>query len=514
VRKTSIILSILFVCLVGAIAYFTIVGIEYAYVPPDSNVNTKESHSLNGVRQLANVQKETDTELIKAGKNLFYEETFGNEVFFSDIMGMFDGAFTIPNIARAIIKLNGKGTDNLQVPAAKTVKVGDMTIKKGELIDTGLDVPKGALVPLGVKLKYEEGKVKAGISCAVCHASLDNKKEVIHGIPNTDLNIGLLVALATNSASYFTHTEMESIQAFIRSTDRTVQSTEGKELALPDVETLEEYVDQEVLKWPRGGNDTSIDFKNNPVQTPDAFTLGDHPYGWSGQGQIGPFKGLSAAINNAHAQNMDAVSQMAISKEVLGIDKELYIAILLQNAANKKYRFDPKSGVKPSEFLAEIDPTPGVDGVLELIPAPTYPRISFLTSVGHIPNSNGYRAWEQINSMSAFMNSLTSPQTNLKLEEKTVTDGKAVFEKAGCIKCHAGQYLTNNQLISPKEIGTEGSRAKAFKKTEKFFTNPAIYDPETPVPLPKNPIVHDIPISDKQEKQLKRSWGHNGSEGA
>jgi len=126
VRKTSIILSILFVCLVGAIAYFTIVGIEYAYVPPDSKVNTKESSSLNGISQLTNVQEETDTELIQTGKEFFYEETFGNEVFFSDIMGMFDGAFTIPNITRAIIELNGKGTDNLQVLAAKTVKVGDI----------------------------------------------------------------------------------------------------------------------------------------------------------------------------------------------------------------------------------------------------------------------------------------------------------------------------------------------------------------------------------------------------
>ncbi len=50
--------------------------------------------------------------------------------FFTDIMGVFDGAFTISNLAKAIIKLNGKGTDNLQVPAEKTMQIGDMTIKK------------------------------------------------------------------------------------------------------------------------------------------------------------------------------------------------------------------------------------------------------------------------------------------------------------------------------------------------------------------------------------------------
>ena len=514
-RKRSIILSILFVCLVVVIAYFTITGIEYAYVPPDSKVDTKENSSFKGIRQMAtNVQEKPDEKLIQDGKQFFYEETFGNEIFFTDIMGMFDGAFTIPNVAKAIINLNGKGTDNLQVPAAKSVQIGDLTIKKGDLIDTGLDVPKGALIPLGVKFRYEEGQIRAGISCAVCHSSLDDQKEVIHGIPNTDLNIGLLVALGTNSASYFTHTEMESIQNFIKSTERVVKSTEGKDLALPDIEALEKYVDQEVLKWPRGGNDTTIDLQNNPVQTPDVFTLGDHPYGWSGQGQLGPFNGLSAIINNAHAQNMDAVSQMTVSKALLGIDKELYIATLLQNAANKKYRYDPESGEKPSEFLAKVDPTPNAVGVLELIPSPSYPKVSFLTSVGLFASSEGYRAWEQLNSMSAFMNSLVSPNPSIKTDEKTVAGGRAIFERAGCIKCHAGQYLTNNQLLSPKEIGTESSRAKALNNTEKFFTKPDLYDPETPVPLPRNPIIKDLTLSAEQEKQLKRSWGHNGSEGA
>ncbi|MCM3440599.1 electron transport protein [Metabacillus halosaccharovorans] len=515
-RKRSIILSILFMCLIVPIAYFTVVGIEYAYVPPDSNVNTKESNSFKGIRQMSsNVQEEPDHEFIQKGRKLFYEETFGNEVFFTDVMGMFDGALTLPNVAAAIIKLNGQGTDNLQVQAAKSVMVGDIKINKGDLIDTGLDVPKGALTPLGVKVRYEGGKVRAGISCAVCHSSLDDQKEVVHGIPNADLNIGLLVALATNSASYFTHTEMKNIQDFITSTERTVKSKEGDELALPDIQLLEKYVDQEVMKWPRGGNDTTIDLINNPVQTPDVFTLGDHPYGWSGQGQLGPFKGLSAIINNAHAQNMDAVSQMAISKEVLGIDKELYVAILLQNASDKRYRFDPESGESPTDFLAKVDPTPNADGVLELIESPSYPKVSFLSSVGLFASSDGYRAWEQLNSMSAFMNSLKPPKTAINTDDKILIDGKSVFNRAGCIKCHAGQYLTNNQLMSPKEIGTESSRARALNNTEKFFSNPGgLYDPETPVPLPDKPIIKELTLTAEQEKQLKRSWGHTGSDGA
>ncbi|GAA3322200.1 hypothetical protein GCM10020331_041120 [Ectobacillus funiculus] len=68
---------------------------------------------------------------------------------------------------------------------------------------------KGTYVPLGVKFVVDEGRMKAGVSCAACHASVDGKGNVLPGIPNTDLNIGLILAMGSNSASYFTHTEMK-----------------------------------------------------------------------------------------------------------------------------------------------------------------------------------------------------------------------------------------------------------------------------------------------------------------
>lgn len=513
-RKAILILSVFIIGLIGVITYFSIVGFQYAYIPPDEIVDNKESDKLPDVKNVSYIQDENSEELIKLGKKLFYEETFGNEVFFSDIMGMFDGTFTLTNVGKAIVKLNGQGTDNLLVEAAETVKIGDRTIEKGELIETGLDVPKGALTPLGVKFVYEKGNIKAGISCAVCHSTLNEQKEVVHGMTNSDLNIGLLVAMGTNSASYFSHTEMESIKEFISTNDRLVESTKGEKVALPDIEQLEDFVDREVMKWPKGSNDTTIDFKNNPVQIIDVYTKGDHPYGWSGQGQIGPFKGLSAAINNAHAQNMDTLSQTSISNEILKIDKELYLGTLLQNAARKRYRYDPESEEKPSEFFAKVDPTPGVDGVNTLIPAPTYPRPSYVTSVGLFSSSKGYKAWEQKNALSAFMNSLHPPKTTIKSNEKTVEEGRKVFVKAGCIACHGGNYLTNNKIIPSEEIKTDDSRAKGFQATENYFTLPSIYDPSTPVPLPENPVVQKIPLTEEQREQLRLAWAHGGTNGA
>ncbi|TCW40582.1 hypothetical protein EDC32_101228 [Laceyella sacchari] len=79
----------------------------------------------------------------------FYKETFGNEAFLTDIMGMVDGAISVPAIMKAIIKLRGKGTDNLKVELAKTVTVGGKTFRKGTLVDTIINVPKGTYLPLG-----------------------------------------------------------------------------------------------------------------------------------------------------------------------------------------------------------------------------------------------------------------------------------------------------------------------------------------------------------------------------
>lgn len=488
---------------------------EFSYTPSgDSVINKEVEEALPLVELIHNNEGETPEEdLVKFGKEMFYEETFGNEVFFTDIMGAYDGAFTIPYIGKAVMKLEGKGTSNLQVEAAETFNIGGRKIEKGSLIDTGLDVAKGSIMPIGIKVKATGTGMKAGISCALCHASVDQDHNVIQGIPNSDLNIGLLLAMATNSAAYFTHTEMESLRDFITETERQVVTSGGKKESLPDPEALEQFVDEQVSQWPPGSNDTTIDFKNNPVQIPDSFTLGDHPYGWSGQGLIGPFNGLSAAINNAHSQNMDSLSQSEISKPVLGIDKEVYLGTILQKAANTKYQYDPSQGEKPSEFFKKVDPTPGNPGVNTLIKATTYPKISYMTSIGMLSSKEGFHAWEQIDGMSAFMNALEPPETPIQKDVDKVNSGREVFEKAGCITCHAGNYLTNNHLIPVEEIGTEPSRAKGFKKTEEYFSEPSTYAPGTNVPLPEDPKIISVPLNDYQKEQLQMAWAHGDSKG-
>lgn len=455
-----------------------------------------------------------DEALMKLGEKAFFEETFGNEVFITDIMGAFDGPLTLANMKKAVEDLKGEGTTNLQVELAKTMTIGGKTFKKGTKIDTGLDVPKGAAAVMGMPLKYSEGRWKAGITCAACHATVDREtKQILSGVPNADLNAGLFIAMATNSAAYFTHTDIQSLQAYMKNLKRTVENSDGKTTSLPDPKALEDAVDANALKWPRGNFDSTIDMQSNPAQIPDSFTKGGFPYGWSGHAMAGPFKGLSTFNNNVHAQNSDSLTQSEVSRELFGIDKEVYIGTILQNASNPKYRYLPEKGKKPSQFFAEVDPTPGTPGVNQVILPPSFPKATLIAPDGLIVSSPGTKVNEQNNAMSAWQNALVVPAPKMTADAKAMELGKAVFQRASCITCHAGAAFTNNRIIPAAQIGTDPSRAQSLKKTEKIWGEAVIYSPDTPVPVPKGARVLKVPTQMLDPEQIKLAFAKGDSPG-
>ncbi|MFC4619074.1 electron transport protein [Camelliibacillus cellulosilyticus] len=501
---------------------------EYAYTPRTGKVlNTQKK--MIGYDQLGrfttddrlqNLSMETGTikvdhRLLNLGKNAFYKETFGNEIFLTDIMGILNGPLTFPNIMKSIAALKGKGTSNLRVPLAKDITIDGHTFRKGEKINTGIDIPKGAYAPLGMPIHYDHGKIRVGISCAACHATVDRlSKNVVEGAPNKDLNLGLLMAMATNSSSYFTHTQIASIKNFVIDKSRTVTASDGQKVPLPDPKKLEKEVDRQLIHWPAGNFDSTIDMKANPSQIPDSFTKGDFPYGWSGFAQVGPFHGLSVFSNNVHAQNTDPLSQADISRALFGIDKEVYIGTILQNAASPRFRYHPhKDSDKPSRFFAKVDPTPGTPGVNELVKNPEYPKMTAAAPDGLIASSPGRKVNEENNAMAAWQNTIVPPKAKVKLEPTAVVEGRKVFVDAGCMTCHAGAYLTNNQIVPVQKVGTDPSRAAALKKTEKQFGVATQYAPDTPVPLPANPKVIKVPGAPLGKNQRNLGFAHGSSIG-
>jgi hypothetical protein len=511
---------------------------EYAYVPDESSVlnptpavtdqafdvwgrrvSRREADKLlrtaegRALLSPANGAVATDAATLRLGRESFYAETFGNEVFLTDVMGAMSGPLRFSRVAKALWQLGGQGTTNLRVELAEGATVGGRTFRAGELIDTGLDVPRGGYVPLGMKVTYAFGRLRMGLTCAACHSTVDAATgRVVHGAPNADLNAGLLLALATNSAAFFPHAEVADPAALASSGGPRVVTSADSSAPLPDPRALEDLVDATFLKWPQGNFDSMIDLVAAPAQIPTSFSRWNHPFAYSGPFAVGPFRGLSAQTNNVHALNSDALAHADASPVLFGMDTEVYLATLLHRAADPRFRYDPATGRKPSAFFATVDPTPGTPGVNRVVVLPTYPKSTPIAPDSLFNSNPGRPVWQQVNAMAAWQDTIVPPKAPMSFDPESAARGRQIFEKAGCARCHAGADLSNHAIVPAPEIGTEPARAKALKKTGKAFAEPVAYGFDTPVPVPRGAKTLKIPL-DVDREQLKLAFAHGDSPG-
>ena len=452
-----------------------------------------------------------DAALRARGRDVFYRETFGNEVFLSDVLGLLDGDLSPLRLAWALWNLGGRGTASLQVALARDVTLGGRSYRSGDVVSTGLGVPRGEYVPLGVRVFYDRGRVRAGITCALCHARVDAATgKVVEGAPNSDLDLGLILALATNPSALFTRTGVASLDPYRTKPDNIVRTASGRTAILPDPEALDRDVRAMLAAWPRGSFDSTPDGVSNPTSIPSVFTVEGHPYGWSGHAAIGPFSGLFALAANMHGLMTDPTADAAAAPGLLGIDSEVYLGTILQGAARPAYRFEPTEGRKPSEILAEADPTPGIPHLGRLATLPSFPRANYVTADGMIPVGRDGTVSGALEAVSAFQNSLLPP-TARRPATGTLARGQDVFARAGCLACHSGPALTSHRIWPASVIGSEPTRARAFARTEAGIARPRVFAPGTPFPAPAGAELVDVPVPD--EAQLKLAWGHNKTGG-
>jgi hypothetical protein len=427
-------------------------------------------------------------EMLARGREAFYNETFGDEAFFSDVVGLFAGPITPWTIARAVLALGGKQTTNLRVRLDEDVMLGGARFSAGEEIDTGLDVPRGALVPLGVRVRSASSRIQTGLTCALCHATVDPATgRVVEGAPNADLRIGLLLALAPNSAAVFRNTGADLSR--VPRAGREYIDARGERAHLPDPRAVEDAVDADLVAWPPGTFDATPDARNDPTGIPPVFTFGAGPYGWSGNAAAGYFGGLVTAANDGFAQGADATSGADTSTRLLGMDRETYLGVVLQEAALARYR--PPSGAQPSDHLRRVDPTPGAAGLNELAPAPTFPGGSVLAREGLVASEAGRPFAESLIAIAAFEETLAPPPARA-LEPAAIRRGAEVFARAGCGVCHAGTRFTNHEVIAARELGTEPSRAAALAAYPSLFFAPRTWPPDARVPIGPDTMPLDV----------------------
>ena len=378
---------------------------------------------------------------------------------------------------------------NFKVRPDRDLRLGSTIFPAGSEVSTGMDIAEGETAPVGLQ--------SGGVSCAGCHASVDPASgRTVTGRANSDLNIGLFLALSTNTTSSFLRFNKNQIDPFdprFARTGRRIIDSAGQTIQLPDPVAFETAVDDLVLTIPPGGFDAAADATTAVSKIPDCFVFGEGGMGWDGGFQIGPFGGVTALTSAVHAFEINFLSPANVSRLVADLDPEVYLGLVLQNAGDPALRLP--DDVKPSEWLRQNFPNAEHGVLLEL---PGYPAPSLFSLNGLVFSPPDETFMYSALALSAFQQSLTvppntSPENQLNLHDGAVLRGADVFRTADCISCHPPPYFTDGRIIPYREIRTSPKRAKNRRIYDGRLVEPIVPGFDQPVPLPPNPNLITLP---------------------
>jgi mono/diheme cytochrome c family protein len=133
----------------------------------------------------------------REGQEIFRYDTFGDEQLWTDVLKMHE---VIPSVDPATALAVGLkvDVDALPAPIVEALRAGQVDLKNPAVT---LELIRLNAV-VGVKGTVENGRLtKVGITCALCHSSVDDSfapsiGKRMDGWANTDLNVGAIVALS------------------------------------------------------------------------------------------------------------------------------------------------------------------------------------------------------------------------------------------------------------------------------------------------------------------------------
>ena len=139
-----------------------------------------------------------DSPFVRHGRTIFRYDTFGDEQLWTDVLHMHEVIATVdPTTALAI----GLKVD---VEALPRQLIADLKAKQVDLTDPAVTIELLRLnAVVGVRGKVSDsGELRSiGITCALCHSTVDNSLapgigKRLDGWANTTLNVGAIVALS------------------------------------------------------------------------------------------------------------------------------------------------------------------------------------------------------------------------------------------------------------------------------------------------------------------------------
>jgi len=375
------------------------------------------------------------------GEEWFRNETFGNERVWTDAVGLLNGNMDIPAgnggfksepffkyLLQSIDALdgvrgnlytgNGDGYTSdlvIQFPPGTLL---DQTFPVPEQLHTGLDVEAGSPWPLGIvpvrapaqdaALTYlldpglyssgpegvgplpDGGKFRIGLSCALCHYSLDvdwdgkpdlkwakpnqttpgspYKPEHAWAIGNQDIALGWIFASSQNTIAGFENSGPggDASPDDARAWARWVRDNYETQPA-----DIKREIDRGLLLFPRGFADDTPDGMHNPVQFPSLFTNRNWPYNYDGV-----MLNASDRNNNVWTGGIDPSQLVALCKDRAGKTadlvfwekKGLYTELTAKEYAEIFVRYSPagRDDIARREMLRD-DITGDSDGVPGLL---------------------------------------------------------------------------------------------------------------------------------------------------
>lgn len=260
--------------------------------PKDVETNTAVSAEKRDVPSFTREINENSARLLREGRQIFRYDTFGSEAFWGGkarlheaIAGAEHGGVGPGVTAHQALQL-GLKVDVAKLPRilAEAIKGGHVSLEKA---DTTLELLRADAV-VGVK-GFFEGKrlVSIGITCAICHSTVDDSfaKGIgrrLDGWPNRDLDIGAIVATAPDLSAY---TSMLGVD------DATVR----KVLRSWGPGRYDAELDKD-------GKATRPDGRSGPTMIPAAFGLaGVNLHTYNGWGGI-PYWNAYVAVTQMHGQ--------------------------------------------------------------------------------------------------------------------------------------------------------------------------------------------------------------------
>jgi len=197
--KSLILLFALLLCVVGAVSY-----VKGSWASPDASATeTTQVGADQSIEQNA-------ATMVARGRQIFRYDTFGDEAFWTGALKLEraiegallggQGAGVSPKAALAVgLKVD---MDKLPPEVVAQIKAGkvDLDSPATTLALLKLD----AVVGLKASVTNSGGHARLrsiGISCAICHSTVDNAfapgiGHRLDGWPNRDLNVGAIIALA------------------------------------------------------------------------------------------------------------------------------------------------------------------------------------------------------------------------------------------------------------------------------------------------------------------------------